>query len=86
MDPGNLIYKTKNTPKVVGACSREGGDTDGYEIHIFYKRKIICGREHTVFYQICQIGIHYIPDYKEKGRKCAEEKLDYRVLARRYLQ
>ena len=27
-----------------------------------------------------------IEDYKEKGRKCAEEKLDYRVLARRYLQ
>ena len=24
VDPGNLIYKTKNTPKVVGACSKEG--------------------------------------------------------------
>ncbi len=26
VDPGNLIYKTKNTPKVVGACSREGAE------------------------------------------------------------
>lgn len=24
VDPGNRIYKTKNTPKVVGACSKEG--------------------------------------------------------------
>ncbi len=24
VDPGNLVYKTKNTPKVVGACSRDG--------------------------------------------------------------
>ncbi len=24
VDPGNLIYKTKNTPKVVGACSKNG--------------------------------------------------------------
>lgn len=26
VDPGNLIYKTKNTPKVVGACSPEGAE------------------------------------------------------------
>lgn len=26
VDPGNLIYKTKNTPKVVGACSEEGAE------------------------------------------------------------
>jgi len=26
VDPGNLIYKTKNTPKVVGACSKEGAE------------------------------------------------------------
>lgn len=26
VDPGNLIYKTKNTPKVVGACSKDGAD------------------------------------------------------------
>ena len=26
VDPGNLIYKTKNTPKVVGAISRDGGE------------------------------------------------------------
>lgn len=26
VDPGNLIYKTKNTPKVVGACSSEGAE------------------------------------------------------------
>lgn len=24
VDPGNLIYKTKNTPKVIGACSEDG--------------------------------------------------------------
>lgn len=24
VDPGNLIYKTKNTPKVLGACSEDG--------------------------------------------------------------
>ena len=26
VDPGNLIYKTKNTPKVVGACSEDGAE------------------------------------------------------------
>lgn len=26
VDPGNLVYKTKNTPKVVGACSTEGAE------------------------------------------------------------
>lgn len=26
VDPGNLIYKTKNTPKVVGACSDDGAE------------------------------------------------------------
>lgn len=26
VDPGNIIYKTKNTPKVVGACSRDGAE------------------------------------------------------------
>lgn len=26
VDPGNLIYKTKNTPKVVGACSKDGAE------------------------------------------------------------
>ncbi len=26
VDPGNLIYKTKNTPKVVGAVSKDGGE------------------------------------------------------------
>ena len=26
VDPGNLIYKTKNTPKVVGGCTPEGTD------------------------------------------------------------
>ena len=26
VDPGNLIYKTKNTPKVVGACSADGAE------------------------------------------------------------
>lgn len=26
VDPGNLIYKTKNTPKVVGACSKSGAE------------------------------------------------------------
>lgn len=26
VDPGNLIYKTKNTPKVVGACSNDGAE------------------------------------------------------------
>ena len=26
VDPGNLIYKTKNTPKVVGACSPDGAE------------------------------------------------------------
>lgn len=26
VDPGNLIYKTKNTPKVVGACSQDGAE------------------------------------------------------------
>ena len=26
VDPGNLIYKTKNTPKVVGAISKDGGE------------------------------------------------------------
>jgi UDP-N-acetyl-D-glucosamine dehydrogenase len=26
VDPGNLIYKTKNTPKVVGAITKDGGE------------------------------------------------------------
>ncbi len=26
VDPGNLIYKTKNTPKVVGACTPDGAE------------------------------------------------------------
>lgn len=26
VDPGNLVYKTKNTPKVVGACSPDGSE------------------------------------------------------------
>lgn len=26
VDPGNLLYKTKNTPKVVGACSEDGAE------------------------------------------------------------
>ena len=26
VDPGNLVYKTKNTPKVVGACSPDGAE------------------------------------------------------------
>ncbi len=26
VDPGNLVYKTKNTPKVVGACSKDGAE------------------------------------------------------------
>ncbi len=26
VDPGNLVYKTKNTPKVVGACSQDGAE------------------------------------------------------------
>ena len=26
VDPGNRIYKTKNTPKVVGACSKDGAE------------------------------------------------------------
>ncbi len=26
VDPGNLVYKTKNTPKVVGACDKDAAD------------------------------------------------------------
>lgn len=43
VDPGNLIYKTKNTPKVVGACS-----TDGAEVISAMYRAVLDGDICTV--------------------------------------
>lgn len=43
VDPGNLIYKTKNTPKVVGACS-----PDGAEVISAMYRAVLDGDIHTV--------------------------------------
>lgn len=43
VDPGNLEYKTKNTPKVVGACSRDGAEV----ISAMY-RAVLDGDIHTV--------------------------------------
>lgn len=43
VDPGNLIYKTKNTPKVVGACS-----TDGAEVISTMYRAVLDGDICTV--------------------------------------
>ena len=43
VDPGNLIYKTKNTPKVVGACS-----LDGAEVISAMYRAVLDGDVYTV--------------------------------------
>lgn len=43
VDPGNLIYKTKNTPKVVGACSEDGAEV----ISAMY-RAVLEGEVYTV--------------------------------------
>ena len=43
VDPGNLIYKTKNTPKVVGACSG-----DGLEVISAMYRAVLDGEIFTV--------------------------------------
>lgn len=43
VDPGNLIYKTKNTPKVVGACS-----SDGAEVISAMYRAVLEGEVYTV--------------------------------------
>ncbi|RKJ42867.1 nucleotide sugar dehydrogenase [bacterium 1XD8-76] len=43
VDPGNLIYKTKNTPKVVGACS-----SDGAEVISAMYRAVLEGEVFTV--------------------------------------
>lgn len=43
VDPGNLIYKTKNTPKVVGACS-----DDGTEVISAMYRAVLEGDIYTV--------------------------------------
>lgn len=43
VDPGNLIYKTKNTPKVVGACS-----PDGAEVISAMYRAVLEGEVYTV--------------------------------------
>lgn len=43
VDPGNLIYKTKNTPKVVGACS-----SDGMEVISAMYRAVLDGEIYTV--------------------------------------
>lgn len=43
VDPGNLIYKTKNTPKVVGACSKDGAEV----ISAMY-RAVLAGKVFTV--------------------------------------
>lgn len=43
VDPGNLIYKTKNTPKVVGACS-----SDGAEVISTMYRAVLDGEVFTV--------------------------------------
>ena len=43
VDPGNLIYKTKNTPKVVGACSK-----DGAEVIAAMYRAVLAGEVYTV--------------------------------------
>lgn len=43
VDPGNLIYKTKNTPKVVGACS-----SDGAEVISAMYRAVLDGEVFTV--------------------------------------
>lgn len=43
VDPGNLIYKTKNTPKVVGACS-----ADGAEVISAMYRAVLEGDVYTV--------------------------------------
>lgn len=43
VDPGNLIYKTKNTPKVVGACSE-----DGVEVISTMYRAVLDGEVYTV--------------------------------------
>lgn len=43
VDPGNLLYKTKNTPKVVGACSEDGAEV----ISAMY-RAVLEGEVYTV--------------------------------------
>lgn len=43
VDPGNLLYKTKNTPKVVGACS-----VDGVEVISAMYRAVLEGDVYTV--------------------------------------
>lgn len=43
VDPGNLIYKTKNTPKVVGACGQDGAEV----ISAMYKA-VLDGEIYTV--------------------------------------
>lgn len=43
VDPGNIIYKTKNTPKVVGACSK-----DGTEVISAMYRAVLNGDIYTV--------------------------------------
>lgn len=43
VDPGNLIYKTKNTPKVVGACT-----LDGTEVISAMYRAVLDGEVFTV--------------------------------------
>ena len=43
VDPGNLVYKTKNTPKVVGACSEDGAEV----ISAMY-RAVLEGEVYTV--------------------------------------
>lgn len=43
VDPGNLFYKTKNTPKVIGACS-----VDGVEVISAMYRAVLEGDVYTV--------------------------------------
>lgn len=43
VDPGNLYYKTKNTPKVIGACSKDGAEV----ISAMY-RAVLEGEVYTV--------------------------------------
>ena len=76
VDPGNLIYKTKNTPKVVGAVTKDGGEVGS-------------GQTVTILYEIVPVGSDYeVPSvesrYGDEGETSISSADEYCVLNIRY--
>ena len=82
MDPGNLIYKTSNTPKVVGALGE-----DAREVIAAVYRAILDGDVHTVsspavaeMEKILENTYRKRPDLLCKAQLTAKDKLFLRRL------